>query len=71
MYILEFILLELLMIYWIYRTVKYRKPNEKHPYSFKAFVGNIGVAILMIFTLVWLVAKKKSFFVVLCESITR
>ena len=71
MYILEFILLELLMIYWIYRTVKYRKPTKKSPYSYRVFVGNIGAAVLMIFTLIWLVANKKSFFVELWDSITK
>ena len=71
MYILEFIILELLMVYWIYRTVKYRKPTKNSPYSYRVFVGNIGLAVLMIFTLIWFVANKKSFFVELWDSMTK
>jgi len=61
MYIAEFVLLECLMFFWIYRTIKYNQPKKEDPYSYRVFVGNIVIAVIMIFTLIWFVTIEKSF----------
>jgi hypothetical protein len=71
MYIAEFVLLECLMFFWIYRTIKYNQPKKEHPYSYRVFVGNIGIAVIIIFTLIWFVANEKSFFTEFYNSIIK
>ncbi|PRX54616.1 hypothetical protein CLV81_3018 [Flagellimonas meridianipacifica] len=69
MYILEFIILELLMVYWIYRIVKYGQPKKERPNSYNVFIGSLGTATMMIFVLIWFVVNKKSFFTELWNSL--
>jgi len=71
MYIAEFVLLEILMCFWIYRTIKYNQPRKESPYSYKVFIGSIGTAVIMIFILIWSVSNEKSFFTELYNSLIK
>ena len=59
MYILEYIILQGLIIWWFVYIVK-NYPKKDGPYSYKVLVGNVGSSILITGILIWLVIQKKS-----------
>ena len=70
MYVLEFIVLEILLVYWLCRTLKYNQPKKDSAYSYRVFVGSIGAATIGILLLIWFVTNQKSFLTELWISIT-
>jgi len=70
MYLLEFIILQILVIIWLVYVIKnYPKKNDSNSYN--VLFGSIGAIILMTFTLIWFVANQKSILTELWTSIIK
>ena len=68
MYILEFIILQSLIVIWLVYIIKnYPKKNQSNSYN--VFFGSLGAIIFMTFTLIYVVLKQKSFLSELWKSI--
>ena len=70
MYIIEYIIIQVLLIFWLVYTVK-NPPNKESPYSYRVFIGNLGIIILASAVAIWFVVNGQSFIGVTWESITK
>lgn len=70
MYIIEYIIIQILLIVWLIYTIK-NPPKKESPYSYRVFVGNLGIIVLASAVAIWFVANGQSFLGVIWESITK
>ncbi len=66
MYIIEYIIIQILLIVWLIYTIK-NSPKKESPYSYRVFVGNLGIILLASAVAIWLVANRQSFLGVIWE----
>jgi hypothetical protein len=70
MYIVEYMIIQALLIIWLVYTIK--NPQKKEStYSYRVFIGNLGIIILANVVAIWFVVNKQSFADVIWESITK
>jgi len=70
MYILEYTITQILLIFWLIYLVK-NYPKKGQSNSYNVFFGSIGAIILMTIVAIWFVVNGQSFIGSLWGSITR
>lgn len=70
MYIIEYIIIQVLLIVWFVYTIK-NPPKKESPYSYRVFIGNLGIIILASVVAIWFLVNGQSFLGVIWESITK
>jgi len=70
MYILEYIVIQLSLVFWLIYLIK-NYPKKGQSNSYNVFFGSLGAIILMTAIAIWFVVKSKSFVGTLWESIVK
>ena len=48
------------MVYWLVYTIKH-PPVKERPYSYRVFVGNLGISVITFIVVLWFYVKDVSF----------